>query len=1061
MFVWLKKRGFQLISLVIGLWLTVEFVTYITAESFWFQETGYLQEFWLRQLTRAGLWLLALFVTTGFLIGNLVLSSRFKHPQTTELQRSREANSPLFSSSSPLPLSPSRLTLPWLLPAVFAVGLLIGAILLQYGLVAASYWNWSAGLLGVSRTQFSQLQPEALSQVLRQLPYQPWQLLGVAGVALAVVLVPQLLWAIALLMSLGFGWILSNNWAKFLQFIHATPFSNSDPLFGHNISFYVFRLPVWELLEFWLFGLFFYALLAVTLVYLLSGNSLSEGRFPGFSQQQQRHLHGLGGCLILLVALSHWLSRYRLLYSTSGVTYGAGYTDVKVLLPAYGLLSFLALGLSIYLLARTIFWSGAAKKKIETRKQIPRLPDFQFLPRISRSPSLNQYSRTPYPRPFLFALGLYLILVVVTNIALPPAVQRVLVQPNELGRERPYIQHSINLTRRAFDLTNIEVITFDPEGQLTYADIQANDLTIRNIRVWDQRPLLQTNRQLQQIRLYYKFPDADIDRYTLKADPNRSRGIPPTRSLKQADTGKDNQRVQETQRQPIADSEETEKRQVLLAARELDYTAVPQQAQTWLNKHLIYTHGYGFTLSPVNTVGPGGLPDYFVKDIGVGETTLRTSSERIRASIPIAKPRIYYGEITDTYVMAPTKVKELDYPSGDDNVYNTYDGAGGVPIGSWWRRLLFAKYLNNWQMMLTQNFTPQTKVLFRRNINRRVRTLAPFLRYDKDPYLVVAKGNLDKNRAGTSSATTAGTSQENYLYWIIDAYTTSDRYPYSDPGRYEFNYIRNSVKVVIDAYTGSVNFFIADPQDPIIKTWNSIFPKMFRPLSEMPTSLRSHIRYPVDFFDIQSEQLLNYHMTDSQVFYNREDQWQVPNEIYGNETQPVEPYYLIMKLPTAEFSEFILLNPFTPTSRNNLIAWLAGRSDGQNYGKLLLYQFPKQRLVYGPEQVEARINQDPAISQQISLWNRQGSRAIQGNLLVIPIEQSLLYVEPLYLEAEQNSLPTLVRVIVAYENRIAMAETVEQALEAIFKGEKATTPVILSPGDDATPQLGTPLTPQP
>jgi uncharacterized membrane protein (UPF0182 family) len=382
--------------------------------------------------------------------------------------------------------------------------------------------------------------------------------------------------------------------------------------------------------------------------------------------------------------------------------------------------------------------------------------------------------------------------------------------------------------------------------------------------------------------------------------------------------------------------------------------------------------------------------------------------------------------------MTGTKTQELDYPSGTENVYNVYDGKGGIPIGNFGRRLLFAQYLKDWQMLLTRNFTPQTKLLFRRNIRQRVQAIAPFLRYDQDPYLVAAKGD---------GVNTKG--EPNYLYWILDAYTTSDRYPYSDPGENQFNYIRNSVKVVIDAYNGTVKFYVADPTDPIINTWSKIFPQLFQPLDTLPKSLHAHIRYPVDLMSIQSERLLTYHMTDPQVFYNREDLWTIPTEIYGNKSRAVEPYYLIMKLPTAQEEEFVLLLPFTPVQRVNLIAWLAARSDGKEYGKLLLYQFPKQQLVYGTQQIEALINQDPEISQQISLWNREGSRVIQGNLLVIPIEQSLLYVEPLYLEAEQNSLPTLVRVIVAYDNRIVMADSLEKALAAIFEPEKSSQPAII------------------
>ena len=320
--------------------------------------------------------------------------------------------------------------------------------------------------------------------------------------------------------------------------------------------------------------------------------------------------------------------------------------------------------------------------------------------------------------------------------------------------------------------------------------------------------------------------------------------------------------------------------------------------------------------------------------------------------------------------------------------------------------------------------------------------IAPFLQFDGDPYLVTA--NTEDTPPG---------KPKNYLHWVIDAYTISDHYPYSDPGSYRFNYIRNSVKVVVDAYDGDVQFYIADLNDPIIQSWEKVFPNLFQPLWQMPITLKAHIRYPVDFFKVQSERLLTYHMIDPQVFYNREDQWQIPQEIYANEARSVEPYYLTMKLPTEQREEFILLLPFTPTERNNLTAWLAGRSDGQFYGKQLLYQFPKQRLIFGPEQIEALINQDPVISQQISLWNRQGSRAIQGNLLVIPIEQSLLYVEPVYLEAERNSLPTLIRVIVVYENRIVMAKTLQGAIDAIFLPEDSDTPAIIRPVEEVTPSL--------
>ncbi|MCC5659638.1 UPF0182 family protein [Nostoc sp. XA010] len=997
------KWGFRLLIVFLGLWLLLNLGSRVGAEIFWFQEVGYLQVFLLRVVTRGILWVVVAGITAAYLLLNLALAQRLKYPQSLKIEEVRREEAQLSSelknflsphyprgnetrTLTPQPFKPFRLR--WLLPLSLVLSLLIGLMLAHYGQIALSYWHPPVNK--ASQPILSLFRLETIWQILRQIFSQVSYLGLIGGVAIAILIYPQfLLTAIALVFSPIFGLILFQNWAKVLQYFHPTLFNSTEPLFGRDISFYVFSLPFWELLELWLMGLCLYGFIAVTLTYLLSADSLSQGIFPGFSPQQQRHLSGMGGLLMLVVAFSYWLSRYELVYSTRGVSYGASYTDVTAQLPAYTVLCIVAVAIATYLLWRTFFWKP----------------------------------KSQYRRLVFYGLGVYLVLVVAADVVIPAVVQYLIVQPNELQREQPYIQRTIALTRQAFDLEAIDARTFNPQGTLTEADIQKNDLTIRNIRLWDQRPLLQTNRQLQQIRPYYRFPDADIDRYTLKTDVTSPRLSAP-------------QKPPEPEQQA---AEPAERRQVLIAARELDYNAVPQEAQTWVNRHLIYTHGFGFTVSPVNTVGPGGLPEYFVKDISGDSSALTTSSEAIRDSIPIGQPRIYYGEIANTYVMTGTRVRELDYPSGSDNVYNSYDGLGGVQIGSAWRRWLFAMYLKDWQMLFTRDFLPETKVLFRRNVKQRIQAIAPFLKFDSDPYLVAAAANQDLP------------SNPSYLYWIVDAYTTSDRYPYSDTGSDGINYIRNSIKVVIDAYHGSVNFYIADPSDPIIATWSAIFPNMFKPLSTMPVNLRSHTRYPVDFFKIQSERLMTYHMTDPQVFYNREDQWQIPNEIYGSEPRPLEPYYLITSLPTVPFEEFILLLPYTPKQRTNLIAWLAARSDGKNYGKLVLYVFPKERLLYGPEQIEARINQDPVISQQISLWNRQGSRAIQGNLLVIPIEQSLLYVEPIYLEATQNSLPTLVRVVVAYENRIVMAQTLEQALQAIFKPEVTPAPAIIRPFEEAAP----------
>jgi len=932
--------------------LAAYITTYYWAEGLWFAELSFADEFWLRSLTQLGLGLFTLLTSLSICFFNLNLATRLQFNQNCLLPNQANLQ--------------TGLGLRRLLPTTLGLGVVIGIVLVYNGYLAI--------------TAISTLLPAIplpLGLVFNADWALGWQLLSrpvnvglVVGCAIALAAFPKSLIRIgATVLSLSLGATLTKEWVRILPALNFEPFGQLDPVFNQDLSFYVFQLPLWELLEFWLSGLLLFLMAAVTLEYLLAGNTLSQGHFAGFSVAQQRHLNAIAASLFGVTALSHWLNRYELLYSQQGVNYGASFTDVKVDLPVNGALCIIAAGLGIALMLRAIFH-----------------------PRMGASPKQPLRARR-----IIGAISWYLLFALLGNTLAPWLVQRLVVQPNELERERPYLERTIAFTRAAFKLTEIETRPFNPEGNLTAADLQENDLTVRNIRLWDTRPLLEANRQLQQIRPYYQFADADVDRYRL-----------------------------------LGDSQEVvDRRQVLISARELDYEQVPIEAQTWVNEHLTYTHGYGFTMSPVNTAGPSGLPTYFIKDIAHN-----ASSEVIERSIPVNKPRIYFGELTNTYVMTGAGVSELDFPSGSENVYNRYDGLGGINIGPFWKRLLFAKHLGDWKMLFNNQFTSDTKVLFRRNITDRVKRIAPFLRFDADPYLVVADAEGDFTPIREESG-------ENYLYWIIDAYTTSDRYPYADPVNNAFNYIRNSVKVVVDAYNGTVRFYISDPSDPIIRTWAQIFPTMFEPLTNMPPALAAHIRYPVDLARIQSDQLLAYHMTDAQVFYNREDLWRVPNEIYANEAQVVEPYYLIMELPGEDDGEFVLLRPFTPAQRNNLIAWLALRSDGEQYGRQLLYQFPKQELVFGPEQIEARINQDPEISQRISLWNTQGSRANQGNLLVIPIEQSLLYVEPLYLEAEQTPLPILARVIVAYENRIAMAETLERGLQAIFEEDPEASPTII------------------
>lgn len=976
------KRLIGLILLAsIAIAFTLDLMSYLVVEGWWFDRLGYDAIYQTQVFTRAALFLLGSGITGAALGFNLWLVERWQPRDSVQMKRLQ------------LKLIP-------FLGVLIGTSLLLLGILLRQWDAATQLWE-SPGetVLGLQRLA------DPWVAFRGQQGSLAWVFLG--GSVLLILGGRWLNRAIALGMSLSMGFILSAQWTTVLAAIQGTAFSESDPVFNQNVGFYVFVVPVLELIRFWWVQGALVAILVTVLAYLEAGNSFSEGYFAGFTLSQSRHLYGLLASVLGAIALSFWLDRYALLYSTQGAIVGAGFTAVHVSLPARTCLSAGAVVLALIFLKRAL----------------PPLK-FRFLSTI-KLPSLKsgrQKFRKELPaRGLLVGYGGAIVLGIVV---LPGLVQLLIVQPNELTRERPYIVQSIQRTRQAFDLNSIDEKPFSPQDQLTPALVQANLPTIRNIRLWDTRPLLDANRQLQRIRPYYEFPDADVDRYTLRVAPQSSRlsVLSPASPAPVASPASLTRPAQESQ-SPRSSDPVTETRQVLIAARELDYQNVADQAQTWINQRLIYTHGYGFTLSPVNTAASSGLPEYFVRDIGTqsDDSSLQTSSPEIRASLPIERPRIYFGEMTRNYVMTHTKVPELDYPRGSENAYNTYDGLGGIDIDTVWKRVLTAIYLRDWQMLLTENFTPQTQVLFRREIRSRVRAIAPFLRYDRDPYLVAANAAPSDFAAKTSN-----------LYWIIDAYTISDRYPYSDPGNQPFNYIRNPVKVVVDAYNGSVTFYTLDPNEPILSTWSKIFKGTFQPIEAMPDSLRSHIRYPLDLFEAQSQSLLNYHMTDPQVFYNREDPWRVPNEIYGDKEQPVQPYYLIMKLPEGEQEEFVLLYPFTPARRNNMIAWLAARSDGANYGKRLLYRFPKQTLVFGPEQIEALINQNPTISQQISLWNRQGSRVLQGNLLIIPIEQSLLYVEPIYLEADANRVPTLARVIVVYQERVVMEKTLDQALASIL-----------------------------
>ncbi|HBC92359.1 MAG TPA: UPF0182 family protein [Pelotomaculum sp.] len=570
----------------------------------------------------------------------------------------------------------------------------------------------------------------------------------------------------------------------------------------------------------------------------------------------------------------------------------------------------------------------------------------------------------------VYSIGVLLLASILLGGIYPSVVQKFVVQPNEIAMESPYLQRNIQYTRMAYNLDAVEKKDFPAGRILTANDIKANKDTIDNVRLWDWAPLMQTYAQLQEMRLYYEFKDIDVDRYVVDG----------------------------------------QYRQVMLGARELNQERLSSQAKTWINQRLIYTHGYGVAMSPVNSLSGEGLPTFFLKDIPpVTQTDLK-----------VDRPEIYYGEVADNYVIVNTARPEFNYPKGDENEYSTYQGDGGVKIANFWRRFMFAFSLGDYKLLLSKEVNNDSRVLYYRSIKQRVTKVAPFLQLDNDPYIVLSGGKL---------------------YWMWDAYTNTDRYPYSEPYDTVNNYIRNSAKIVIDAYSGKVDFYISDPNDPIIMTYSKIFPGMFKRLEDMPEDLRKHIRYPVDYFKIQANMYAVYHMQESQVFYNREDKWNVATEVAEQTETPMEPYYTIIELPGSNTPEFVLILPFTPQNKKNMIAWLAANSDGEDYGKILSYSFPKQELVYGPAQIEARITQDTVISQQISLWDQRGSKVIRGNLLAIPINDALLYVEPLYLQAEQSKMPELRRVIVAHGDIVVMEPTLELALERVFgSGQGVGTP---------------------
>jgi uncharacterized protein len=783
---------------------------------------------------------------------------------------------------------------------------------------------------------------------------------------------------LSLVVAVIVGFSAAGSWLTFAQALNAVPFGVQDPIFHHDLSFYVFVMPAWQSVYWFLFASLIVAMVASVIAHLQLGGvqvqqrPASEARVPEQQPDAVKmarsalqlaavridrgtvsHISALLGALFILAGAGYLLKAWNLLYSTSGVVFGAGYTDIHVRLPLIRALMVLA-----FLLGAALIYNAVRGR----RRLWPPL-----------------------------AIGVWIVALIVLLAIVPAIWQALAVNPNQLTKETPYIANDIDATRTAYKLTEISETPYSLQGDLTAAKLQANNVTISNVRLWDPEVLLTSYGQLQELRPYYSFESVSVDRY-------------------------------------LVDDVYT---QTMLAPRELRISGLPAQAQTWVNQHITYTHGYGVTVSAVNQVASGGSPDFLVQDVPLVSST---------PALAVTEPRIYYGRTGTDYLLVKTKDQEFDYPGADGDVYTSYTGSGGIPVGSFLNKLAFALRFSSIKFFTTSAITDESRIIIKNKITERLAAAAPFLRFDGSPYMVIADGKL---------------------YWIADAYTTTSRYPYSQPDG-AINYIRNSVKVVIDAYNGTMTFYIFDPSDPLIRTYEKIFPDMFKDAAEMPAGLSKHVRYPEGLFAAQARMFATYHVTDPAVLYSKGDQWEIPSNVSISGQAPMTPYYMIMRLPGQTHEEFVLILPYVPNSRSNMIAWLGAQSDPPDYGKAVSFEFPSSLSVYGPAQVEAAINQDPAISAQRTLWGQEGSTVVFGNLLTVPISDSLLYVQPLYLQSSQTQLPQIQRIIVFYrspsatpdlpsgqQQNVVMAPTLGEALAQIFGGVGA------QPGTGTTPPPGT------
>ena len=792
---------------------------------------------------------------------------------------------------------------------------------------------------------------------------------------------------VAIVGALIAGLSAAGAWLVFARALDGVPFGVRDPIFHHDLSFYVFRLPAWEYAYRFLFASLLVALILSIAAHIAVGSvevkqreqSLGQttreqwarmpppvrvaehvSRVRGFHAEEGAaiHISALAAALFVLGGLGYLFQAWNLLYSSSGAVFGAGYTDVHLRLPLIRVMMVLAFAL------------GGALVYNAARRRRPSWP--------------------------LAAFGIWLASLIVLLGIVPAIWQALIVNPNQLAKETPYIAYDIAATRAAYDLTAISKTPYSLQGDLSAAALKINSVTVRNIRLWDPQVLLRSYSQLQELRPYYSFTTVSVDRYLVNGVYT----------------------------------------QTMLAPRELRVAGLPSQAQTWVNQHITYAHGYGVTVSAVNQVASGGSPDFLVQNVPTVSSA---------PSLVITQPQIYYGLLGINYALVKTKYPTFDYPGPKGDVYSPYAGSGGIPIDPFVNRLAFTLRFGDIRFFTTSAITGQSRVIILNNIRARLAAAAPFLSFDANPYMVVAGGRL---------------------YWIADAYTTTERIPYSEPNG-GINYMRNSVKVVVDAYNGSMRLYVFDQRDPLIRTYERIFPGVFLPASQMPATLRRHVRYPEDFFRTQAEMFATYHVTDPALLYNKGNQWEIPGNLSISGSAPASAYYMIMRLPGQTREELVLILPYAPNGRANMIAWLGAQSDLPNYGRAVSFEFPSSLNVYGPAQVEAAINQDPTISAQRTLWGQQGSSVIFGNLLTVPIKDSLLYVQPLYLQSSTTALPQIQRVIVFYrspsatpdlptgqQQNVVMAPTLGEALAMIFGG--AAPPPGTQPSSPGTqPPAGT------